>query len=273
MKTNILRTGTVVCASVLMMSALPSLADQAAAAAKPDKTYTGTVAAVNATDRTLEVKGLMFHKAFNLGDACTYALLNKPTGTIGDLQPGQKVMVSYQDAHGVLVADRIKQEPMTCIGMVTAMDTTKHTVTIGKYRKFDLPDNCAVVLRGGKSGSPADVEIGDRVTVTFETPDNTLTAREIAQTSATFIGAVTAIDTTDGTVKARSVFDSKTFHIGDGCAIMVNGKPAGQLGDLQLGQRLEFNYDAVDGVNIANRIGQAPFAPQPETTATQPMMP
>jgi hypothetical protein len=276
MKTNILRTGPAICASVLMMGALPSLADQAAMAAKPDKTWAGTVSAVNDTERTLEVKGLMLGKKFNLGMGCKYALLDKPAGDIGDLQPGQRVLVSYQDSHGVLVADSIKEEPLTCEGTVMAIDHTKHTVTVHHFwgdRTFQLPEECAVMLHGGKSGTLADIRAGDYVTVSYEKPDHTPTALEIARTGEIFTGEVTAIDMTDKTVKARAMYGSKTFHLADGCAIMINGQPTGRLNDLRLGERVTFTYNDIKGVDIVNRIGYVGVPEQTETTATQPPAP
>ena len=119
-----------VCALALTLTALKASADQTATAAKPEKTYTGTVKAVDPNGRTLDVKGFMLSKKFNLGDNCAYALWNKPAGAIGDLRPGEKVTVAYQDAHGVLVADNVKQVPMTREGMVKSIDPAAHTMTV-----------------------------------------------------------------------------------------------------------------------------------------------
>jgi len=45
----------------------------------------------------------------------------------------------------------------------------------------------------------------------------------------------------------------------------------GQLSDLKPNDKLVFNYDEVNGVNIVNRIATAP-EPKPETTSVQPGM-
>ena len=52
------------------------------------------------------------NKTFNFGDTCAFTQLDKKPGTMNDLRPGEKIKVSYQDSHGVLIADRIEQEPM-----------------------------------------------------------------------------------------------------------------------------------------------------------------
>ena len=272
MKTHILCTGSAIGAAVLMMGMLPSLAGQAATAAKPDETYCGTVSSVNDTQHTLEVKGLILHKTFNLGSGCTCVLLGKPSAGIGDLQAGQRVKVSYRDASGVLVADKITEEPMTCKGMVTAIDPAKHTITVRHDlldETFQMPETCMVMLHGGKSGSLGDVQVGNYVTVLYEKPNDTPTACEITQKGMTFTGEVTAIDGSDRTVTARALYGSKTFHLGDGCAILINGQPNGRLNDLRLGQKVTFTYNDIKGVDIANRIGYVGVPEQSETTSAQ----
>lgn len=272
---NILRAWTAVFAVVLTLTAITSLADeQAATTAKHDKTYEGTIVSVNPSDRTLDVKGWLLTKQFNLGGSCAFVMLDKPLGAIGDLRPGEKITVSYQNASGVLAADRVEQKAMTREGTVKAIDPASHKLTLranGTDREFQIPDDCKIVLRDNHSGSLANVQIGDRVTVTYETPGDKNVAREIVQGSETFTGEVTAIDLNDRTVKAKAMFGAKQFNLGDNCAIVINGKMGGELNALKLGDRLEFNYNDVNGVNVANRIATAP---QPlETTSAQPLYP
>ena len=262
-----------VSASVLTLAALPSAADPVTAAAKPDETYTGTVLSVNPNGRTLEVKGFLFSKKFNLGDNCAYVMWDKPAGAIGDLRPGEKIKVNYQDASGVLVADGIRQEPMTDEGMVKAMDPAAHTLTLHSGwadKTFQIPENCQVRLRGNESGSLAQVRPGYYVTVTYELPQNQPVAREIAQTGTTFTGELTAVDMGNRTVKAKSLFDTKRFHLADNCAILINGKPNGQLRDLRLGGQLTFSYHDVNGIDVVNSIANEPASHQTETTSAQP---
>ncbi len=265
-----------VCAlAMTLTTALKASADQTSTAAKPEKTYTGTVNAVDPNGRTLDVKGFILSKKFNLGDSCAYVLWNKPAGAIGDLRPGEKVTVAYQDAHGVLVADNVKQVPMTHEGMVKAIDPAAHTMTVHvgvMDKQYRIADDCGVMLRNGKSGTFADIQTGNHVTVTYETPSGALTARQIAQTSIEFAGTLTAVDLTEQTVKAKALFGSKRFHLADNCAIVINGKPNGKLSDLKLDGNFVFSYDDVNGINIVNRIGTAP--PQEmETSSAQPTTP
>jgi len=265
MKNKALRTWAAVGLSVLTATAAyRALADDASAnatAAKPNKTYTGTIVSVNPKENMLDVKGFLFSKKdFNLGNNCAYTIVGQETGAIGDLRPGQRVTVGYQDAHGVLVADSVTQKPLRDEGMVRAIDPAAHTMTVHAGwmdKTFQLPANCDVTLRGGKSGTIADIQPGYHVTVTYEVPHGRPTAREIAQTSATFTGKLTAFDLDQKTMKAKATFATKKFNVGDDCAILANGKPDGKLTDLQPGENLTFSYDDVNGVNIVNRIAPA----------------
>jgi Cu/Ag efflux protein CusF len=252
-----------------------ALADDTSAkatAAKPEKTYTGTVVSVDPQDHMLNVRGFLFNKKFNLGDSCAYTMVGQTTGAVGDLRPGQRVTVSYQDANGVLVADRVTQKPLCETGMVKAIDPAQHTVTLHLRmmdKTFQLPADCQVTLRGGRSGSLGDIQTGDHVTVTYEIPNGKPTAREIAQTSATFTGDLTAIDLGQKTLKAKAAFATKKFSLGDNCAIVINGKPDGKLTDLRPGENLTFSYDVVNGVNIVNRIAPAGTEPATQTETMQ----
>jgi hypothetical protein len=273
MKTNMLKYRMAVWAAVLVATAVfRASADQAATAVQPDKCYTGTVSAIDPQEHTMTVKEWALSKrAFNLGDNCTYALLDQVNGTVNDLRPGEKITVNYQDSHGVLIADRVEQRPMRFEGMVTAMDADKHTLTLhrpGPDRQLRIADDCKVVLRNDSPGTFADIHAGNHVTVTYETPGGTPTAREIAQTSIEFTGKLTAIDLGEKTVKARALFSSKKFNLADNCAIVINGKTAGQLSDLKPNDRLVFSYDEINGVNVVNRIAPATAEVQPNSVAT-----
>ena len=261
MKTTALRTWTAVCVSVLTATAaVRAAADQTTTAAKPEKTYTGMVKSIDPKEHVVNVDGTLLSKKFNLGDACTYTFTGKGAGIITDLHPGQKVTVAYRNADGILVAHRIQQQPMQYEGTIKAIDPAKHTVIVhvsSGNKTFLIGYDCKIALRNNKSGTLADVQPGHRVTVTYETPGETPVARQIAQTSASFTGTVTAVDTTDRTVKAKSLLGSKKFNLGDGCKILVNGKPEAEVRDLKPGDKLVFNYDEVNGVNVASRIANA----------------
>ena len=236
-------------------------ADQPATAAKPDKSYTGTVVSVDPNGQMLSVKAwLLSEKSFNLGDNCAYTLLDKNDGTANDLRPGEKVTVNYQELHGVLIADRVEQRPMQFEGVVQAIDPDKHTLTLhrrGLDKRLEIAGGCIIVLRGEQRGTFADIQPGDHVMVTYETPGGKPSAREIALTSIVFTGTLTAIDLGEKTVKASALFGSMKFNVADDCIIVMNGKTDGHLSDLKPNDKLVFNYDEINGINVVDRIAPA----------------
>jgi hypothetical protein len=264
------RGWTVICAAVMAATAVfRAAADPAGVAARPEKSYTGMVISVDPKENTLETKGFVLSKKFNLGTGCDYSLLDSNAGTVSDLRPGEKVTVSYQDANGVLIADRVEQQPMRYEGMVKAIDPNTRTLTVqvrGMDKQFQLVEGCSILLRDNKSGALADIRVGNHVTVTYEKPDNKPTAREIAQTSIVFTGTLTAVDLEEKTLKAKAAFSSKKFNVADNCAIVINGKTGGQLSDLKPNDKLVLSYDEINGVNVVNRI--APAEVQPGSVAT-----
>jgi Cu/Ag efflux protein CusF len=250
-------------------------ADQAATAAKPqkEKTHTGTVTAVDPKEHVICVNGWLANRKFNLGESCTYTLQDKNTGTINDLRPGQKVMVAYQNARGVLVANRVEQIPMRHEGTVKAIDADKRKLTLhmgATTKEFALADDTKVTLRKNKSGTLADIQPGHYVTVLYETPGDKPTARQIAQTSETFSGSLTAIDLSEKTLKARGTFGSRKFNVANNCTMVLNGKTDAQLRDLKPGDQLVFSYDEIDGVNVVNRITTETATPENVTVQTSP---
>jgi hypothetical protein len=86
----------------------------AAAVASVKQSYTGLIKTVDLKDRTLAMQGL--DKKISLGNPCSITLPDKSTGTINDLQPGEKVTVNYHDADGIQVADRINIEQLAING-------------------------------------------------------------------------------------------------------------------------------------------------------------
>jgi len=278
MKMNKTKQTMALAAIMAATAAFTARAGQAVTVAGPEETYTGQIVSIDPQDRTLRVKSwTLSQKEFNLGANSSYMLWGINNGTAGDLRPGQKVSVVYQDSHGVRIADRVEQRPMQYEGMVAAIDSNRHTLTLNQ-RGMDEPlviaDGCNVTLRDDKPGVLTDIQPGDHVTVTYETPNGGRVARQIAQTSIEFTGRLTAIDLDQKMVKAKDTFETKKFNLADNCAIVINGRTDGKLSQLQPNERLLFNYDTINGVNVVNRIAPAPLEDQHNTlTTTSPGYP
>jgi hypothetical protein len=246
---------------VATATAFNGLADQAKLVAVPGRSYSGRVTFVDPLNRTFDVKSwTLSKKEFNLGDNCSFVLAGVNNGTLGDLRPGQEITVHYQDLQGVRIADRVEQHPMRYEGMVNAVDPNKHTLSLregGFNRSIRIADGCVVTLRQDKSGVLADIQPGDHVTVTYETPNGDPVARQISQTSMEFTGQLTAIDLDQRVMKAKGSFETKEFSMAGNCAIVINGRIDGKLSQLNPDEKLTFNYDTVNGVNVVSRIAPA----------------
>jgi Cu/Ag efflux protein CusF len=262
MNTTRAKFSMVVWASILTTAAFNASATQTAPNAGPEKDYTGTVTAVDLKENTLETKGFLFGKKFNLGSACLYSFIGDTNGAETGLHAGQKVTVAYQDVDGVLVADRIEQQPMRFEGRVKSIDPTAGTVTVhedglGMDKEFQFAAGCKVMLRDNRSGVVNDIQPGNYVALVYETPPGMPTIQIISQTSEKFTGTLTAIDLDERTIKAKSLFSEMKFSLGDSCVIVANGKTNGQMSDLKPDDKMVFTFDEINGVNVVNRIAPA----------------
>ncbi len=243
-----------------------------------EKTWFGTVGAVNTQDNTLTVKRGWFTKTFSIGEHCAVAAIDKKEAALSDLSPGERVLVRYQNAEGVLVADRIVERALRYEGTVQAMDQKAATVTMEQaplYRPFHAPamfriaSDCGVRLWDGREGTVAEVRPGDRILVIYQLPGGSPVAYRIRDKSATFVGTVEAIDLSDRTVKARELLGEKKFELGNNCQIVRPDEKAGHLKDLMLGQKYQFTYEAVNGVNVLDRIAPMQDGKSAETASNQ----
>ena len=258
MKTSLMHMVVVAGVAFSLTYASPANGDQPVPVQK-DKIFKGTVVAVDQKEKTVSAKGFWGTKLFNVGNTCAVTLEDQPTAALTDLRPGQKVEISYENAHGVPVADRIAQHNLVFTGYIFAINPAKRTLTVkhGVFtRDFALAADCAVVIKNDNTKTLDDLKVGHTVNVVYEPVNDSLLARRIEQKSPTFVGTIKAIDADTQTVKAKDLLAEKTFHLADGCQIVVGGKPGGSMGDLHIGDRFAFTYEDMDGVLVANRIGR-----------------
>jgi hypothetical protein len=70
-------------------------------------TFTGTLTAIDLTDRTMKAKHTVGSKKFNLASNCAIVLNDKIDGQLRDLKPGETLTFSYDEVNGVNVVNRI----------------------------------------------------------------------------------------------------------------------------------------------------------------------
>jgi hypothetical protein len=74
-------------------------------------TFAGTIEAIDAKARTLKAKKQLSEKKFHLADGCRIVVDGRNNGRLSDLHVGDRIVFSYEDANGVLVANRLGIEP------------------------------------------------------------------------------------------------------------------------------------------------------------------
>ena len=110
-------------------------------------------------------------KTFHMAADCKVLLRNGDKGSVADLQPGGRVSVIYNLAHGTPVAYRIRDLSLEFVGTVKGIDLEGRTVEAGEKsatKKFKLADNCRLVLGNEKLGRPKDLQVGQKYRFTYE---------------------------------------------------------------------------------------------------------
>jgi hypothetical protein len=155
-----------------------------------ERDYAGTVIAVDTNKRRLNVRDwTMRQKSFNLSDHCECRQLEQSHASVHDLRRGEIVTVRYIMVEGVRIAIRVEQQPVRLKGIILELDGESRALTLHLEtfnRELRLAEDCGIILHDGQRGTLADLAVGNQVTVTYEAPDNVLTARRIEQTSLKF---------------------------------------------------------------------------------------
>lgn len=246
-----------------------------------EKTYCGTVTAVNVPDHILSVRGgFFFTRNFNTANDCKVSLQDKGRVSLSDLRPGQEVEIRYDDDNGVHIARSVAQHDLEYVGHITSIEPQHGIILVrggAMTREFSIPPNVTVWLKSEHAKGLNRLQVGDEVTVVYEHErgvDSPVVYR-IEQRSATDVGVITAIDPTLRTLKVKeSNGKEKQFSLADNCAIVVRGRWNDSIDHLMIGEQVVVNYNNADGVLVANRVsplaGPAPVAPAPTAQSEEP---
>jgi hypothetical protein len=265
---------------VLLIAALPAsaAASQQTNQRTHENAWTGTVTAVNTKNQTLSGGHWWYTRTFNVGEHCTISTLDKKQAALSDLRPGDEVRIRYQEAGGVLVADRVAEKPLHYTGTVHAVNEKTCLITMTEpalYKPFRSPQtfrvasDCKILLPNGKSGQLADLKPGDRIRVIYELPGGSPVAYRIRDKSLTFVGTVDAVNLSHRTIEAKGTAGQEKFRVAEDCHIMVNGKRNEELKDVALDHPYQFTYEQVDGINVVERITPVPATSPSETASAK----
>ena len=77
------------------------------------ETFVGNILAIDAGTRTVKAKRFLEERKFNLAKGCQIVIQGRKGAGLSDLRIGDRVAFSYEDADGVLVANRIGLDETT----------------------------------------------------------------------------------------------------------------------------------------------------------------
>ena len=143
--------------------------------------FKGRVKAVEPNQRMLSVKRSGLTLDFNLASDCPI-LKQGESQTMRDLQVGEIVSVVYEPVGESRIARRIEQLHEEFAGTIRALDAETRTVKASGFledRKFNLADDCEIVIPGQPAAKLNGLRIGDRVSFSYEAKNGVLIAHRI----------------------------------------------------------------------------------------------
>ena len=132
--------------------------------------FTGHVMAMDPTNHLLTLRHRGLDKTFQIAGDCKVVLRNQKTGTFAEVQPGHRVTVTYELPGGVTTARVIAQTSEVFNGALTAIDLTDRTVkaeSLMNGKKFNLADDCAIVISGKPDAKLSDLKLGDKLVFSY----------------------------------------------------------------------------------------------------------
>jgi hypothetical protein len=124
-----------------------------------------------------------FHKTFSLPADCKVVLRDDRNGSLEDVKVGHHVTVVYELPGHSPVARAIEQTSATFVGTLNAIDASARTVKAKQLigdKKFNLADNCEIVVNGKPGGSLSDLRLGQKLALSYDEIDGVNVATRIA---------------------------------------------------------------------------------------------
>jgi hypothetical protein len=173
-----------------LLTAVPLAGNVAQASNPPEGSWSATLISMNSRNNTVTAKNWLLTRRFTLGAGCAVSCVEKPQGTLNDLQPGEEITIRYHHEHGVLVADRMVEETRHVNGTVASVDSKQGFITVTEafplgrlrpHKGFRLASDCAVMLPEGTSRALETLKPGERVTIIYGGPSGLPVAYRIQE--------------------------------------------------------------------------------------------
>jgi hypothetical protein len=148
------------------------------------ETLSGVVESIEPDKRLITVRRRLLDKEFQIADTCTVVSPDNKTGRLADVRPGFRVTVTYEIPKGSETVFQIQLTSRTFTGSLTAIDLNERTLkakAFGGTRKFNLNDDCRIVLGAASDGELGDLRIGDKVAFSYEEINGVLVANRVGR--------------------------------------------------------------------------------------------
>lgn len=149
--------------------------------AQHDLMLSGHITAIDPAARTMTMthdRGLA-SRTFRIDPSCAVTMRGNKAGDLNNLQVGDMVHVAYLSQNGADLAKRITQGSDTYVGTIEAINANTRSVTAGDKR-FDLANNCEIVVGGKMGGNLGDLRIGEEISLSYDNADGVLVANRIS---------------------------------------------------------------------------------------------
>ena len=139
--------------------------------AQQKMTFTGHVRAMDTARHTLTLRNHTLDKTFQIAGDCKVLLRNERAGALTDVQTGHRVTVTYETPDGAATARHIAQTSESYSGALTAIDLNDRTLKAKAFlatKKFNVADDCAIILDGKPAARLDDLKLGDRLVFSYD---------------------------------------------------------------------------------------------------------
>jgi Cu/Ag efflux protein CusF len=179
--------------------------------AQENVVFTGQVKSIDPAKRKLTVRSHMLDKTFWIADNCRVVLRDEKSGVLSDVQPGHRATVTYETPDGSEIAHEIIQLSATFTGSLTAIDLNDRTLkakTLLGAKKFNLADDCRILVGDKPDAKLSDLKLGDKLVISYDDQNGVNIVNRIVAPapSSDTAGRTSADRASDSSVPATPVY-------------------------------------------------------------------
>jgi hypothetical protein len=133
--------------------------------------FEGRIAEIDAGKHTLTLHRPGLDKDLQIAGDCKVMLLGSRDGSLNDIRPGDHVTVTYVIPDGTPTVEEIKQTGVEFTGTLTAIDVGERTLKASstfETKKFNLADNCNIVINGRGNCELSDLKLNEKLTLNYD---------------------------------------------------------------------------------------------------------